>query len=74
MIEDLETAKDWVKNGGCPDQAGVIFDLVVWDANLVVLDLLIDIVELEVEFIDHRAIGEIAAAFSCLATRNVDSV
>ena len=41
---------------------------------MIILDLFIDIVQLQVEFVDHRAIRKVAPPFRRLAARNIDSV
>ena len=74
VIKDLEATKNCVKNCRCPDETRVIPNLVIWDADLIVLDFFIDVVEFQVEFVDHGAISEVAATFSRLAPWDVDSV
>lgn len=74
MIEDLESRKDSIQYGRGPDKADIVFDLRVWYTDLIVLYLLIDIIELQVEFVDHRSVSKIASTFGWLPARYVDPV
>ena len=74
VIEYFEDAQYRVKYGRSPDETGVVLDLIVWDTNLIVLNLLVDIIQLQVKLIDHRSVREVTSTFSWLATRDVDSV
>ena len=74
VIENLEHTQYWVKNGRGPDEWHVVLDLSIWDRNLVILDLLVDIDELEIKLIDHGAVREVAATLSRLSSWDIDSV
>ena len=74
MIEDLEATKDGVEDSRRPNKTSVVPYLVVWDTDLIVLNFFVNVVKLEVEFVDHWAISEVAATFGSLATGDVDAI
>ena len=74
MVKNFEKSQNGVKRRRSPNKTRVVLDLIVRNGGLIILNFLVDVVQFQVEFVDHLLVGEVISSFGRLTPRNVNPV